>query len=102
MYSGVASLKYQLKPKYAIAARGEVFNDPQGFMSGVMVDRAGQLTGFKLWGATVGVEYKPNDNTYIRLEGRQIQMDKKQEIFYWDGKNVASRSEILLNIGISF
>jgi hypothetical protein len=102
MYSGVFSLKYQLKPKFAISGRGEMFNDPQGFMSGVMVDKQSKLTGFKLWGATLGLEYKPNDFTYIRLEGRQLQMDKNQEIFYWNGKNVASRTEVLFNVGISF
>ena len=102
MYSGVLSLKYQLKPKFAFAARGELFNDPEGFMSGVMIDHAGKSTGFKLWGATAGLEYKPNDDTFIRLEGRQLQMDKNQKIFYWNGMNVSSRAEIMFNIGISF
>lgn len=102
MYSGVFSLKYQLKPKFAIAGRGEIFKDPQGFMSGVFADKQGKLTGLDLWGATLGLEYKPNDNTYLRLEGRQLQMEKDQEIFYWGGKNVAGRTEVLFNIGISF
>lgn len=102
MYSGLLGLKYQMKPKFAIYGRGELFNDPQGFMSGVFADKEGKLTGFKLWGATLGVEYKPTDNSYIRLEGRQLQMDKDQEIFYSNGKNQSSRMEMLMNIGISF
>ncbi len=102
MYSGVLSLKYQLKEKVAFYARGEMFNDPQGFMSGVMTDKKNNLTGFKLWGATLGAEYKPTDNSYLRLEGRQLQMDKEQEIFHWGKKNVTSRMEVLVNLGISF
>lgn len=102
MYSGLLGLKYQMKEKYAIYGRGEMFNDPEGFMSGVFTDKQSKLTGFKLWGATLGLEYKPAENAYIRLEGRQLQMDKDQEIFYSNGKSIASRSEILFNIGISF
>ncbi len=102
MYSGLLGLKYQMKEKYAIYGRGEMFNDPEGFMSGVFTDKQSKLTGFKLWGATLGLEYKPAENAYIRLEGRQLQMDKDQKIFYSNGKSIASRSEILFNIGISF
>jgi hypothetical protein len=102
MYSGVLGLKYQMKKQFAIYGRGEMFNDPEGFMSGVIIDKTNKYTGLKLWGATLGVEYKPTDNTYIRLEGRQLQMDKDQEIFHWNGGNASSRAEMLLNLGISF
>ncbi len=102
MFSGVAALKYQLKEKYAVSVRGEVFSDPQGFMSGVVTDRQNKLTGLKLWGVTLGAEYKPTADSYLRIEGRQLQMDKNQEIFYWNGKNTSRRMELLCNIGISF
>ena len=102
MYSGVLALKYQLKEKFAVYGRGELFSDKQGFMGGVIIDNDLKATGYKLWGVTLGVEYKPTENSYIRLEGRQLQMDKKQEIFYWDGKNKSSRMEMLINMGISF
>lgn len=102
MYSGVLGLKYLLKKQFAIYGRGELFNDPNGFMSGTIIDKQNKNTGLKLWGATAGVEYKPAENSYIRLEGRQLKMDKDQEIFRWNGDNEDSRLEILLNIGISF
>lgn len=102
MYSGVLGLRYQLKKQYAVYGRGELFNDPEGFMSGVMVDKQGKLTGYNMWGATLGVEYKPTDASYIRLEGRQLQFDKDQELFRWNGKNESSRMEVLVNVGISF
>jgi hypothetical protein len=102
MYSGVLSLKYQLKEKFAIYGREEFFKDPQGFMSLVFPDKENKYTGFKLWGVTLGAEYKPTENSYIRIEGRQLQMDKNQEIFRWNGINKSGRTELLCNIGVSF
>ena len=102
MYSGVAGLKLQFLKKFAVAARGELFSDPQGFMSGVFLDLANKYTGFKLWGITAALEYNPIRNGYIRVEGRMLQMDKNQEIFYWEGKNTSRRLELLCNIGYTF
>lgn len=102
MYSGLAALKYQLKEKFAISVRAEIFQDPQGFMSGVILNKDNSYTGYKLYGYTVGAEYKPTQNSYIRIEGRQLQMEKNQEIFRWNGKSSSSRLELLLNLGISF
>jgi len=102
MYSGVASLRYQLFSKIGIYGRGEIFNDPAGFLGGQMTDKTGKTTGLKLWGATLGIEYKPTDNSYIRLEGRQLQCDANQEIFRWNGNNQSSRLEVMLHFGVSF
>ena len=100
--SGVLSFKYQFSTNYAIYSRGEFFNDPQGFMGGVITDKKNKLTGIKLFGITLGTEYKPTDNTIIRLEGRELVADKDQEIFRWNGENKKDRLEIMLNIGVSF
>lgn len=102
MFSGVMGLRYQLKEKYAAYARGEVFHDRQGLMSGVILDKENKYTGYILRGITLGAEYKPTANTYLRIEGRQLQMKKNQEIFYRNGKASAQRMEFLCNIGISF
>ena len=102
MYSGVLGFKYQLKEKFAFYARGEIFNDPQGFMSGVIIDNTNKYTGLELWGVTLGAEYKPTENSYVRLESRNLEMDPAQEIFRFDGENEDNRLEILCNIGVSF
>jgi hypothetical protein len=102
MYSGVASVKYQCVEKFGVYGRGEVFNDPQGFMSGIIIDKTNKLTGYKMWGATLGMEYKPTADSYLRLEGRDIQMDKDQEIFHWNNAQQSNRFEIMINTGISF
>ncbi|MFI5171755.1 MAG: outer membrane beta-barrel protein [Chitinophagales bacterium] len=102
MYSALAALKYQATTPFAIYARGEYINDTEGFMTGIIVDTENRHTGVILWGATLGVEYKPTENSYVRLEGRQLQADEAQEIFYWDGENTSSRMEFAVNLGISF
>jgi hypothetical protein len=102
MYSGVASVKYQCTSKFAFYSRGELFNDPQGFMSGVFINDKNVQTGLKLWGVTAGVEYKPTDNSYIRLEGRQLQTDDDQHIFRWEHKNMNKRMEAMIHMGVSF
>lgn len=102
MQSGVASLKYQAMEKCAFYARYEFFNDPQGAMSGIIIDKNNMLTGLKLWGATVGMEFKPSESTYIKFEARQLMMDKNQEIFHWHNAQQTTRMEILCNMGISF
>ena len=102
MYAGVASVKYQCCSKFAVYARGEIFDDPNGFMGGIIFDTDSMSTGYKLSGATFGVEYKPIDNAYIRLEARDLMMDSKQEIFWWDSKARSSRMEMMVHMGISF
>ncbi len=102
MYSGLGSLKYQFTKTFAIAARGEIFNDPDGIMSGLILDTQNKITGLKCWGITGGMEIKPTENSYFRIEGRKLEMNKDQILFYWDGKNRSDRLEISANVGVSF
>jgi len=102
MYSGLATVKYQAKPKFAIYARGEIFNDPNSIMAASFKDQSGNKTGYKLWGLTAGLEFKPSDNSYIRIEGRRLQMDQAQDIFRYNGQNLNYRNEIMVNMGLSF
>jgi hypothetical protein len=102
MFSSLATAKYQFKPKYAVYGRGEVFQDPNGFVSQIITDKSGQQTGYKLFGITAGAEVKPTENSYVRLEGRWMQIGREQEIFYYNGMYYNSRYEIILNAGILF
>ena len=102
VYNGLLSVKYQLKKKVAIYMRGEVFEDAEGILSGVFVNKKGSLTGDKLFGITAGGEVKPTDDSFIRLESRYLQSQKDEEIFHANGKDTNSRLEIILNMGISF
>ena len=102
LYSGLATLKYNACKRFYIYTRGEFFSDPDGFMSGVMTDKTGNATGLKIGGVTLGAEYDPTENTYVRLEGRELIANGDQEIFYWDGENKRQRFEMMLHMGISF
>jgi hypothetical protein len=102
MFSGVVALKFLFSGKFSIYAREEFFSDPQGYMSTRFTDKQGMQTGYKLTGTTAGAEFKPTENSYIRLEGRYLQMDKDQEIFTWENESRNYRMEMLMNIGISF
>ncbi len=102
MYSALATGRYQLMKKMGVYVRGEVFNDPDGYMSTIMTDYTGRKTGYKLWGATAGVEYKPTSESYVRLEGRRLQMDHDQYIYYHDGEYYNYRYEVMVNAGVTF
>jgi len=102
LYSALATIKYQWTKKFGIYCRGELFQDPDGFMSGVITDVAGNKTGYKLWGATAGIEIKPTPESYVRLENRYIQMDKDQLIFINDGYVQNARYEVMVNAGVTF
>jgi hypothetical protein len=59
---GALAARYALSETYAIAARGEYFQDPGGLASTVR--------GLKLATGTLTLEAKPNDFLLLRLEGR--------------------------------
>lgn len=101
-YSVLATIAYQASPKVAVYGRAEAFSDPEGFLTGVITDDNNELTGYKLWGGTAGLEVKPADNSYVRLELRRLQMNGDQEIFRTDGQNVSYRYDFMVNAGISF
>lgn len=102
MFSGLATGSYALSNILSIYSRIEYFSDPNGFLSGQITDAAGKTTGYKLWGLTAGLEIRPVDKLFIRLEGRQLEMDNDQQIFLWNGKTKSNRSELILNMGITF
>ncbi len=102
MFSALATLRYQLLQRFAIYGRGEIFHDPNGCMSGVIQDATGKFTGYKVWGLTLGAEYKPTDESYVRVEGRVLKMQQDQYIFMTDNEAMNARFEIMVNAGVTF
>jgi hypothetical protein len=102
IYSGILTLRYQLASKLGIYVRAEAFSDADGFLTGRIYDSQHTLTGYKLYGQTTGLEYKVTDNSYIRLETRELEMDKDQKIFYTNGAYTNKRTEVMLNCGVWF
>jgi hypothetical protein len=102
MYSALLTARLSFLKKFAVYARGEVLQDANGYMTTLIKDYTGRLTGYKLWSVTGGVEFKPSGNSYMRIEGRDVQMDENQQIFYTDGKPTSTRFEIMATMGVSF
>jgi hypothetical protein len=102
LYSAIVTLKYQQAPRFGYYGRFEMFNDEEGFLAGVIKDANNNLTGYKSTGFTLGLEGKPTDNSYIRLEGRDLMMDDAQKIFITDGKNTNARYEGMICVGVWF
>ncbi|MBK8551129.1 MAG: outer membrane beta-barrel protein [Ignavibacteria bacterium] len=102
MESGIFAISYQAAKKFNVYGRGEVYNDPNGILSGVFVTQNDDTTGLKLWGITLGVQFKPTENSYIRLEGRSLTTAGEQKIFRWDDENKNNRLECMINMGLTY
>lgn len=95
----IVALKYQCFKRFAIYGRFEDLNDPKRIITPLDGD---DNPSFNLTGETFGIEYKPTESTYIRLEGRQLQMTQDEKIFYSNGAYTNERQEAMIDMGISF
>ncbi len=100
--SAIATFKYQCIKKFGIYGRYEEFSDPDGILSGLFQAPFNSVVGYQLLGVTLGAEYKPTENSYIRLEGRMLNSHNALTPFYTDGNYVTNREEVMLNVGIWF
>lgn len=99
-YGAYISGRYRVHPKINLMLRGEYFTDPDGILAGVYIDSEGNFSGVKnTLGVTGGIEYKPIESSYFRLEARYLQLDKTLKLFY---DNTNTRSEVILSSGIEF
>lgn len=64
-YSPVLIMKYQASPKSALALRCEYYSD-----SDEVIVNTSQHTGFKTFGFSVNLDYKPHSRVWIRTEAR--------------------------------
>src|SRR5205085_9440449 len=99
VFSGLAAFRLKFSKRFAMSLRGDIYNDENGMLSGVITDSGGKFTGLKLWSVTLGFEYRPIDNAFFRVEGRYLSADPKQKIFK-DNSN--TRIETTANIGVWF
>jgi Putative beta-barrel porin-2, OmpL-like. bbp2 len=101
-FGSIVTFKYQCYKKFGIYARYETLYDPQGIITS-SDNYYTDNNDFKLIGLTLGMEYKPLSNSYIRLEGRELDMvGKDEDIYYTNGNYVSTREEIMINMGVSF
>jgi opacity protein-like surface antigen len=99
VFSGLAAFRYKFSKKFSASVRGEMFSDENGMLSGIYVDSDGKSTGLKASGVTLGLEYKPAENVFVRIETRYLNADSKLKIFY---NASTSRVETTLNTAVWF
>lgn len=94
-YGAQLSARYDFMEKYGVTLRGETIQDPQGIVT------SDKLQGY---GITLGLEYKPTEKSFVRLEGRQLLMDPNTNKLFMDaqGNTSSNRSELLINTGVWF
>ncbi len=99
MFSGCLQARYTLNEKYSLTARFELFNDPDGFLSGVYAFD-GKKRGLLTRGVTAGFEYRPVKFGYIRLDYRYLHANDGNKVFY---SNQLDRMNMLtLTTGVKF
>ncbi len=72
MYSGLLSFRYKISPKFSVMLRGETYQDENGIMSGTFMNTDSSMVGLQSSGISLGVEHRPVDNVYIRVETRYL------------------------------
>lgn len=94
-YGGQLTARYDFLEHFGVTVRGEMIQDPNGIVT------ADKLQG---WGATLGLEYRPSKQSYVRLEARELMMDPNKNQLFMDanGNTSSNRFEILANTGIWF
>jgi hypothetical protein len=101
MYSLTVLAKYKFG-RLGIYGRGELFEDSNEILTGPIQNQYHQLVGINVMGATLGLEIKPLENTYLRLESRYLQTDRNEAIFYRNGTYLRHRWEGIAAMGIWF
>lgn len=102
MYGGLATLRYQFTPKFSLTGRGEIFKDKNGFISGTFENKNGETFGVEMTAFTLGAEYRPINNAYIRAEGRFTNATDNLDIFMDKNGLTNHRCELLLTMGVNF
>ncbi len=79
VHSGFLQVSYRPLKWFALTVKGEFYNDPNGFLSGVK-NEDGTLTGLKSTAVTGGVEFRPFPILYLRSEVRAVSTN--QHLFH--------------------
>ncbi|WP_420315776.1 outer membrane beta-barrel protein [Ekhidna sp.] len=102
MYNALVIAKYRLNNYYSTTGRLEYFNDADGFISDVLVNKNGVNQGLKATAFTLGFEYAPTKQSYLRSELRWTWADEDLEIFNKGGNASNIRAEFIINMGFYF
>ncbi|MEZ0373340.1 MAG: outer membrane beta-barrel protein [Candidatus Sericytochromatia bacterium] len=105
MVGGQVTARYNFLEKFGVTLRGEGFNDAQGMLTSSFDTSSDNTTqGIQGFGVTLGLEYRPLDNAFIRLEGRELVLNPTNNAVFLDtnGGASANRFELTANTGFWF
>lgn len=68
-FGGLLALRYNFNKQFSLSMRGDYFKDDNGILSGTYVTASGKILGLSSWSIASGVEYRPMESCYVRLEG---------------------------------
>lgn len=94
-YTPVGILRLTPNRQWAVALRGEYFSDRNA-----VIISTGTPNGFKTTGASLNIDYLPQPNMALRLEGRYL--NSKDDIFAKDGHARDNNTAISFSTAISF
>jgi opacity protein-like surface antigen len=101
-FAMLGTISYTLQDPWSLYGRLDYYNDPDAINSPLQINREGILTGYSTFGITAGVQYKPFDKMYLRLEGKRLNLLSEHSIFYWKGEQKEKRIDWILNMGVNF
>lgn len=93
-YVPTAILRFTPIDKFAVAARAEYYDDERG-----VIITTGTPSGFKTMGYSLNLDYKPDNNLLLRIEGRIF--DSKDKIFTEGTTPVNQNYFIVTSIAVS-
>jgi hypothetical protein len=99
MVSGFLQAQYIFNRHFSLAARYQIFDDPNGFLSGSYV-YDGKTTGLFNQGADFQFEYKPVEIGYVRLEYRYAHANKGNNVYY--SKSSDAMQAVVVTAGVFF
>jgi hypothetical protein len=94
-YAPVVILRYMPVTQWAIAVRGEYYNDEDG-----VIINTGTPNGFKTSGFSANVDYLPAKNIALRLEGRLL--NSKDDIFTKKERATNTNTAVTFSAAVSF
>lgn len=101
LWNALATVRYQWNEEWSVTGRGEIFSDENGYISGLVPKLNNQPGGLELWGVTLGSEFKPMENAYVRGEVRYLNLNN-ETILYLGNLDPNKRWEVNLTIGYQF
>lgn len=102
LYGGLLSFRYKFAPKFSMMLRLETYQDKNGILSGTYMNNDSVFTGLESHGISFGIEHRPVENGYLRIETRYLKTPDNLRIFSLNKNPEDSRTELILSGGISF